>query len=197
MTRIRGRHKRRYRVTTDSRHKLPVAQNVLNRNFTPAEPNQVFTSDITYVWSDEGWLYHDRRAGDGVVLPPSRAPGALHHSDRGSQYASHEFQRKLCSYGMRCLMSRKGNCWERQRADGKLLQQPEERAGTRHEVSHASRSHGGLVRIHRSVLQPTLSSFIARLHVASSVHTRLARGSVDKGYGCIARGLWARSNGLR
>ena len=74
MTRIRGRHKRRYRVTTDSRHKLPVAQNVLNRNFTPAEPNQVFTSDITYVWSDEGWLYHDRRAGDGVVLPPSRAP---------------------------------------------------------------------------------------------------------------------------
>ena len=53
----RARHKRRYRVTTDSRHKLPVAPNVLNRNFTPAEPNQVFSSDITYIWTDEGWLY--------------------------------------------------------------------------------------------------------------------------------------------
>lgn len=50
---IRARHKRRYRVTTDSRHKLPVAPNVLNRNITPVEPNQVFTSDITYIWTDE------------------------------------------------------------------------------------------------------------------------------------------------
>jgi transposase-like protein len=54
---IRASHKRRYRVTTDSRHKLPVAPNALNRNFTPAEPNQVFASDITYIWTDEGWLY--------------------------------------------------------------------------------------------------------------------------------------------
>ncbi|MGF6411569.1 transposase InsO family protein [Paraburkholderia sp. MM5482-R2] len=49
--------KRRYRVTTDSRHKLPVTPNALKRNFTPAEPNQLFTSDITYIWTDEGWLY--------------------------------------------------------------------------------------------------------------------------------------------
>ncbi|MCL4659378.1 IS3 family transposase [Burkholderia multivorans] len=54
---IRARHKRRYRVTTDSGHKLPVAPNVLNREFSPAEPNRVFTSDITYIWTDEGWLY--------------------------------------------------------------------------------------------------------------------------------------------
>ena len=54
---IRARHKRCYRVTTDSRHKLPVAPNVLNRNFTPAGPNQVFTSDVTYIWTAEGWLY--------------------------------------------------------------------------------------------------------------------------------------------
>ena len=54
---IRARHKRRYRVTTDSKHKLPVAANLLNREFTPTAPNQVFSSDITYIWTDEGWLY--------------------------------------------------------------------------------------------------------------------------------------------
>ena len=54
---IHARHKRRYKVTTDSRHGLPVAENLLNRNFTPAAPNQVWTSDIAYLWTDEGWLY--------------------------------------------------------------------------------------------------------------------------------------------
>ncbi len=53
---IRARHKRRYRVTTDSKHKLPVAESLLARNFTPTAPSQVFTSDITYIWTDEGWL---------------------------------------------------------------------------------------------------------------------------------------------
>ena len=54
---LRARHKRRYKVTTDSKHSLPVADNLLDRNFTPAVPNQVWTSDITYLWTDEGWLY--------------------------------------------------------------------------------------------------------------------------------------------
>ncbi|MBR8258337.1 IS3 family transposase, partial [Burkholderia ambifaria] len=133
---IRARHKRRYRVTTDSKHKLPVAPNLLNREFAPAEPNQVFTSDITYIWTDEGWLYlavvldlfnrevvgwsiKSRMTADLVTdaltmawFRRRPAPGALCHSDRGSQYASHEFQRKLAAYGMRCSMSRKGNCWD-------------------------------------------------------------------------------------
>ncbi|AJY07436.1 transposase [Burkholderia vietnamiensis] len=135
---IRARHKRRYRVTTDSKHKLPVAPNLLNREFTPAAPNQVFSSDITYIWTDEGWLYlavvldlfngevvgwsikPRMTAGlvtDALTMAWFRrrpAPGALCHSDRGSQYASHEFQRKLSAYGMRCSMSRKGNCWDTQ-----------------------------------------------------------------------------------
>ncbi|WP_321873401.1 IS3 family transposase [Burkholderia ubonensis] len=133
---IRARHKRRYRVTTDSKHKLPVAPNLLNREFTPAEPNQVFSSDITYIWTDEGWLYlavvldlFNREVVGWSIKPRMTAdlvtdaltmawfrrrpvPGALCHSDRGSQYASHEFQRKLAAYGMRCSMSRKGNCWD-------------------------------------------------------------------------------------
>lgn len=54
---IRARHKRRYKATTDSRHSLPVADNLLDRNFQPSAPNRVWTADLTYVWTDEGWLY--------------------------------------------------------------------------------------------------------------------------------------------
>ena len=133
---IHARHKRRYKVTTDSRHGLPVAENRLERNFTPAAPNQVWTSDITYLWTEEGWLYLAivldlfNREVVGWSLKPRMtadivtdaltmawfrrkpAPGLLHHSDRGSQYASAAFQKKLADYGMACSMSRKGNCWD-------------------------------------------------------------------------------------
>ncbi|MBM4181388.1 MAG: IS3 family transposase, partial [Betaproteobacteria bacterium] len=133
---IHARHKRRYKVTTDSRHGLPVAENRLERNFTPTAPNQVWTSDITYLWTDEGWLYLAivldlfNREVVGWSLKPRMtaeivtdaltmawfrrkpAPGLLHHSDRGSQYASAAFQNKLADYGMACSMSRKGNCWD-------------------------------------------------------------------------------------
>ena len=106
---IHARHKRRYRVTTDSRHGLPVAENLLDRNFTPSAPNQAWTSDITYLWTDEGWLYlaivldlFNREvvgwslkprmtadiATDALTMAWFRkrpAPGLLPHSDRGSQ----------------------------------------------------------------------------------------------------------------
>jgi putative transposase len=133
---IRARHKRRYKVTTDSKHGLPVAENLLDRNFTPTAPNQVWTADITYLWTDEGWLYLAivldlfNREVIGWSLKPRMtsdivtdaltmawfrrrpAPGVMHHSDRGSQYASHAFQDKLKEFGMICSMSRKGNCWD-------------------------------------------------------------------------------------
>ena len=133
---IRARHKRRYQVTTDSKHHLPVAANVLNRDFTPSAPNQTWTSDITYLWTDEGWLYLAivldlfNREVVGWSLKPRMtadivtdaltmawfrrkpAVGLMHHSDRGSQYASQPFQHKLREYGMICSMSRKGNCWD-------------------------------------------------------------------------------------
>jgi transposase InsO family protein len=135
---IRARHKRRYKVTTHSKHGLPVAENLLARNFTPAAPNQVWTSDITYLWTDEGWLYLAivldlfNREVIGWSLKPRMttdivmdaltmawfrrrpAPGVMHHSDRGSQYASHAFQDKLKEFGMTCSMSRTGNCWDTQ-----------------------------------------------------------------------------------
>jgi transposase InsO family protein len=133
---VRARHKQRYRVTTDSRHGLPVAANRLKRDFMPEAPNQVWTSDITYLWTDEGWLYlaivldlFNREvvgwslkprmtadlAVDALTMAWFRrqpAPGVLLHSDRGSQYASSAFQEKLRAYGMVSSMSRKGNCWD-------------------------------------------------------------------------------------
>jgi transposase InsO family protein len=133
---IKAKHKRRFKVTTDSKHNLPVAPNLLERNFTPDAPNQVWTSDITYLWTDEGWLYLAividlfNREVVGWSLKPRMtadivtdaltmawfrrkpAAGLIHHSDRGSQYASHAFQAKLAGYGMICSMSRKGDCWD-------------------------------------------------------------------------------------
>jgi len=133
---IKAKHKRRFKVTTDSKHNLPVAPNLLDRNFTPDAPNQVWTSDITYLWTDEGWLYLAividlfNREVVGWSLKPRMtadivtdaltmawfrrkpAAGLIHHSDRGSQYASHAFQARLKEYGMICSMSRKGNCWD-------------------------------------------------------------------------------------
>ena len=133
---IKAKHKRRFKVTTDSKHNLPIAPNLLERNFTPDAPNQAWTSDITYLWTDEGWLYLAividlfNREVVGWSLKPRMtadivtdaltmawfrrkpAAGLIHHSDRGSQYASHVFQAKLKEYGMVCSMSRKGNCWD-------------------------------------------------------------------------------------
>ena len=133
---IKAKHKRRFKVTTDSKHNLPVAPNRLARNFTPDGPNMAWTSDITYLWTDEGWLYLAividlfNREVVGWSLKPRMtadivtdaltmawfrrkpAAGLLHHSDRGSQYASHVFQAKLAEYGMICSMSRKGDCWD-------------------------------------------------------------------------------------
>ena len=126
----------RFKLTTDSKHSLPVAANVLDRKFDVDSPNRVWTADISYVWTFEGWLYlavvmdlHSRqivgwamneRMKTQLVLDAlamaywKRKPskGLLHHSDRGSQYASHDYQKQLMNYGMIPSMSRKGNCWD-------------------------------------------------------------------------------------
>jgi putative transposase len=133
---IRARHKRRFKATTDSKHSLPVAENLLGRRFQPAAPNQTWTADITYLATAEGWLYlavvidlfdravigwsmKDRMKTDLVLdaltmayFRRRPAPGVLHHSDRGSQYASHAYREQLAAWGMTCSMSRKGNCWD-------------------------------------------------------------------------------------
>lgn len=130
------KRKSKYRVTTDSGHGLPVAENVLDRQFNPSQANQVWASDITYVWTQQGWLYLavvidlysrrvvgwriDKRMTQALVIRALmmaialRQPnaGLLHHSDRGSQYASKDYQSLLKQHGFICSMSRKGNCWD-------------------------------------------------------------------------------------
>lgn len=133
---ITARPLRRFRVTTDSDHDLPVAYNVLDRQFSSDAPNTKWTCDITYVWSQQGWLYlavvldlFSRRVVGwamsenmerSLVLDAlqmalaARKPsaGLLCHSDRGSQYASRDYQEALKTAGVVCSMSRKGNCWD-------------------------------------------------------------------------------------
>lgn len=134
---LRAQRPRAFRVcTTDSNHALPIAPNLLDRNFTPAAPNQVWLTDITYVPTDEGWLYlavvldlfsrkaigwamrdHLRTelplAAFTMALQRQRpAPGLLHHSDRGCQFASAEYRKALKSHAITPSMSRKGNCWD-------------------------------------------------------------------------------------
>lgn len=133
---IRAKHKRRYKATTDSKHALPVAPNLLERQFVASGPEQVWTADITYIPTRDGWLYlavvmdlytrmivgwsMDSRMTRELVMDALRMarfrrkprPGMLHHSDRGSQYCSHDYQALLSEYGMVASMSRKGNCWD-------------------------------------------------------------------------------------
>ncbi len=133
---IEGQRKRRFRVTTDSRHSLPVAGNQLNRNFTASAPNKIWVTDITYIWTREGWTYlaaildlFSRRVVGwsmdshldrtlaldalGMALRTRRPEaGLVHHSDRGVQYASADYQGQLRQRGIICSMSRKGDCWD-------------------------------------------------------------------------------------
>ena len=133
---IRAKQKRKFKATTDSSHGYPVAPNLLKRKFMAQGPNQKWVADITYIATGEGWLYlaaimdlYSRRivgwsmsgsisrqlALDALEMAAGRrhpGPGLLHHSDRGGQYASDEYQEKLDSYGMKCSMSREANCWD-------------------------------------------------------------------------------------
>lgn len=133
---LRSKVKRKYRVTTDSRHSYPVAPNILNREFTASSPNRIWTSDITYLSSRAGWLYLaffidlfsrmivgwcvSKSLGHEMVLSAlSRAvgrrrppEGLLIHSDRGVQYCCEGFREVVSQHKFVQSMSRKGNCWD-------------------------------------------------------------------------------------
>ncbi len=133
---IKCKQKRKFKATTDSKHKLPVAENLLEQKFEATAPNQVWVSDITYIPTDEGWLYlaghkdifskevvgyamSERMTKELVSRSLFRAvagkrpdKGLIHHSDRGSQYCSHSYRRLLEQFGMKASISRKGNCYD-------------------------------------------------------------------------------------
>jgi putative transposase len=133
---IRSKVKRKYKATTDSNHRLPVAPNRVKRDFTAVAPNRLWCTDITYLWTEEGWLYlaaiidvFSRKIvgwamKDRLTLPlvtealemavsRQRPPaGLVHHSDRGCQYAAYEYQAVLARHGIIPSMSRRGQCWD-------------------------------------------------------------------------------------
>lgn len=128
--------KRKFKATTNSSHNLPVAPNILDQKFEISEPGMAYGVDITYIATDEGWLYlagvkdfcskeivgyamGKRMTKELVIAALQKAlryrtpqPGCIHHSDRGSQYCSKEYQRILKNVGFQISMSRKGNCYD-------------------------------------------------------------------------------------
>lgn len=133
---LRARQRRKYKATTDSKHDFPVAPNLLDRQFDATAPDQIWLADITYIQTIEGWLYlafildmfsrrivgwststslSRRLAIDALMMAiwRRRPPvGMIHHSDRGVQYASDDYQAILDAHGVVCSMSRKGDCWD-------------------------------------------------------------------------------------
>jgi putative transposase len=133
---IRCMQKKKFKATTDSKHTLPVAENLLNQQFKAAAPNRIWVTDITYIATEEGWLYlagHKDLFTGGIVgyamgprmtknlvsqalfravAAKGPVPGLIHHSDRGSQYCSHEYRKLLDQFHMRASMSRKGDCYD-------------------------------------------------------------------------------------
>jgi putative transposase len=133
---IRCKQKKKFKATTDSKHTLPVAENLVNQQFKAAAPNQIWVTDITFIPTEEGWLYlaghKDVFTGQivGYAMGPrmtknlvsqslfravaAKGPiaGLIHHSDRGSQYCSHEYRKLLDQFHMRASMSRKGDCYD-------------------------------------------------------------------------------------
>ena len=133
---LKARQKRRFKRTTDSEHAWPIAPNLIDQDFAATAPNQKWGADISYVWTREGWLYLavvidlfsrrvvgwsvDDRLHRSLALAALRralairrpAPGLIHHSDRGSQYCSIDYQAELRRHGLQISMSGKGNCYD-------------------------------------------------------------------------------------
>ena len=133
---LRARAARKFKATTQSKHNLPVADNLLKQDFTASQPNQKWAGDISYIWTTEGWLYlavvivlfsrrvvgwavSDRMKKDLAIRALEMAinlrqppKGCIFHSDRGSQYCSYDFQKTLQAHGLRPSMSGKGNCYD-------------------------------------------------------------------------------------
>lgn len=132
----RAKAAKKFKATTNSNHKLPVAPNLLQQNFSASKPNEKWVSDITYIWTDEGWLYLavvmdlysrmvvgwslSERMTSKLVIDAlqmaiwrrKKPRGVIIHSDRGSQYCSHDYQKLLAENGFICSMSKRGDCYD-------------------------------------------------------------------------------------
>ena len=181
---LAARARRRFRATTDSKHAFPVAPNMLKRDFTTTAPNEAWVTDITFLWTAEGWLYlavildlFSRRvvgwatsqnvdrhlalaALDNAIVLRRPGAGLVHHSDRGSTYASHEYRRALENGSIECSMSRKGDCWDNAVAESffaslkrelEEIDDLESRAGATHYIAEYIDDFYNLQRRHSAI----------------------------------------------
>lgn len=163
---IRSQTCRKFRVsTTDSNHPHPIAPNIVNRDFAPSTKNETWTADITYIPTDEGWLYlavvedlftrkivgwsmadhmESRLVVDAFEMAVQRelpGEGLVAHSDRGSQYASDHYQQLLAKHDITCSMSRKGNCWDNAPMESFFATLKKELVHHEHYRTHAQARH--------------------------------------------------------
>lgn len=190
---FRASSSRKFRVTTDSRHSLPVAENVLNRHFQQDQPDRVWLADITSIWTREGWLYlacvldacsrkvvgwsmSDRMKEDLVLdalrdalgrRRPAPDGGLLHHSDRGSQYAGRSYQELLREANISCSMSRRGNCWDNAMMESFFATLKKERV---HQEEYAT----------RSAARASVFDYIERFYNRIRLHSALDYMSPDQ-----------------
>ncbi len=153
---VQVRHRKKFKATTNSNHKQPVYDNLLQRQFDVAQIDTVYVADITYIWTREGWLYlavvidlYSRKVVGWSMSSRMKAQlvcdalrmaiwrrrpkaGLIHHSDRGSQYASKDFRRLLKTHGYQGSMSRKGDCWDNAVAESFFGSLKQERVQWRH-----------------------------------------------------------------
>jgi transposase InsO family protein len=176
--------RKRFVNTTDSKHDLPIAENILNRQFNPSAPNRAWSSDITYVRTQSGWLYlaavmdlfsrkvigwaTDSTMPSGLVCRALQMaisarqplPGLIVHSDRGSQYASEKYQQLLKKHGFICSMSRQGNCWDNAVMDRFFLNLKMERVWQRDYANHLEATQD-------------ITQYIVEFYNASRLHSTL------------------------
>lgn len=199
---------RKFKRTTDSDHAFNIAPNLLQQDFAANGPNQKWAGDITYVWTREGWVYlaviidlfsrrvvgwavRNRMKQDLALRALNMAiairrptPGCIHHTDRGSQYCAHDYQKLLRQHGFKVSMSGKSNCYDNaapsrqicfaNRLPGngrKLLQVPEGRTGLAPELANPPRGRSRPLRIHQRLLQPAPKALSPRLEITRSLRT--------------------------
>ena len=180
-----GRQKRRFRRTTDSKHTSPIAPNVLARDFEPKAPNQAWAGDVTYIATDQGWaylavlldLFSRRVVGWAIsatndtelalaalrraVATRHRVPsGIVHHTDRGSPYASDDYRGALAEHAMTASMSRTGDCWDNAVAESFFATLRAELVDDEH---YATRRHA----------EASIGEYIERFYNAERLHSHL------------------------
>jgi putative transposase len=188
---VEVRHRRKFKVTTDSNHKLPLFENVLQRQFDVDEPDTVYASDVTYIWTQQGWLYlaividlFSRKVVGWSMSSRMKAtlvcdalkmaiwrrrpkPGLTHHSDRGSQYASKAFRKLLKQHKFRGSMSRKGDCWDNSVVESFFGTLKQERVHWRHYQT-------------RYEAQQDVLQYIAMFYNSRRLHSYLGYKSPDQ-----------------